>query len=176
MSGASGRVLPNFHSVPSVCVRHIKEAVIHSALAKQRVPCFWVPVCGYTSISWPESRPSEDVEKVPHLVAVAREAFFHATQGVQEDEWASEPPDAEADHAGRVEALRDLKTHTSAILEAAASALEELVRREHGDVSNDELMERVSDDLDDFVAVLATRVAKCDEEIEAVEVLLLSHL
>jgi hypothetical protein len=112
---------------------------------------------------------------VPFLAHACRQAFFHATQGIQEDEWTS-APDAEAERTGRAEALAELKTHVSTILEAAASALEELVRNEHGDISDNELMERVSDDLDDFVAILATRIAKSNEEIEAVEVLLLSHL
>ena len=171
----SVRVLPTFDSKPSVCVKYVKSSTIQSAVAKQLVPSFWVPGYGYTSISWPESQPTEEGKNVPFLATAARQAFFHATRGVQDDEWAS-APDAEAERTGRVEALAELKTHVSTILEASASALEELVRYEHGDVSDDQLMERVSDDLDDFVAVLATRIAKSNEEIEAVEALLLSHL
>lgn len=172
---ASARVLPKFDTKPSVCVKFVKEPVIQSAVAKQLVPCFWVPGCGYTPITWPESQPTEEGKNVPFLAHAARQAFFHATCGVQQDEWA-EPLNAEADRAGRAEAFVDLQTHSHILLEAAASALEELVRGEHGDISDNELMERVSDDLDDFVAILATRVAKSNEEIEAVEVLLLSHL
>ena len=172
---ASVRVLPKFDTKPSVCVKFVKEPVIQSAVAKHLVPCFWLSGCGYTPITWPKSQPTEEGKNVPFLAQAARQAFFHATHGVQDDEWA-EPPDAEAERTGRAEALADLQTHVSTILEAAASALEELVRYEHGDVSDDQLMERVSDDLDDFVAVLATRIAKSDDEIEAVEALLLSHL